>query len=131
MTNKAFYELMNNIFVDALAIAQQKGEDYTKGSTDSLANFKEGGKAIGINPKEVCWVFMNKHYQAITNYVRTDGKSESEPISERIKDMINYLVLLQAIIIEETDIAEMPEMKDPGVVNNPNVLPLNTPAFLQ
>lgn len=113
MTNKAFYELMNNIFADALIIAEQKGADYTKGSTDALANFKEGGKAIGINPKEVCWVFMNKHYQAITNYVRTDGKSESEPISERIKDMINYLVLLQAIITEETNISELPEMKDP------------------
>lgn len=116
MTNKAFYELMNNIFVDALAIAQQKGADYTKGSADALANFKEGGKAIGIDPKEVCWVFMNKHYQAITNYVRTDGKSESEPISERIKDMINYLVLLQAIITEETNISELPEIKDPGLV---------------
>lgn len=113
MTNKAFYELMNNIFADALIIAEQKGADYTKGSTDALANFKEGGKAIGINPKEVCWVFMNKHYQAIINYVRTDGKSESEPISERIKDMINYLVLLQAIITEETNISELPEMKDP------------------
>lgn len=115
MTNKAFYELMNNIFADALIIAEQKGADYTKGSTDALANFKEGGKAIGIDPKEVCWIFMNKHYQAITNYVRTDGKSESEPISERIKDMINYLVLLQAIIIEETDIIEMPEIMDPGI----------------
>lgn len=113
MTNKAFYELMNNIFADTLIIAEQKGADYTKGSTDALANFKEGGKAIGINPKEVCWVFMNKHYQAITNYVRTNGKSESEPISERIKDMINYLVLLQAIITEETNISELPEMKDP------------------
>jgi len=34
---------------------------------------------------------------AITNYVRTKGQSESEPISERIKDLINYLVLLQGL----------------------------------
>lgn len=113
MTNKAFYELMQNTFADALIIARQKGEDYTKGSADALANFMEGGKAIGIDPKEVCWIFMNKHYQAITNYVRTDGQSESEPIAERIKDMINYLVLLHAIITEETNISELPEMKDP------------------
>ncbi len=43
---------------------------------------------------------MNKHYQAITNYVRTKGQNESEPISERIKDLINYLVLLQGLIKE-------------------------------
>lgn len=121
MTNKAFYELMQNTFGDALVIAKQKGADYTKGSEDALANFKEGGKAIGIDPKEVCWIFMNKHYQAITNYVRTDGQSESEPIAERIKDMINYLVLLQAIIIEDTTISELPEMKDSGLVVRNNL----------
>jgi hypothetical protein len=44
---------------------------------------------------------MNKHYQAITNYVKTNGQSESEPISERIKDAINYLVLMQAIVVEK------------------------------
>lgn len=119
MTNKAFYELMQNTFGDALVIAKHKGADYTKGSEDALANFMEGGKAIGIDPKEVCWIFMNKHYQAITNYVRTDGQSESEPIAERIKDMINYLVLLQAIIID-TNLSVLSEIKDPGlvVINN-------------
>lgn len=95
---------MRDTFKSATNIAHAKGTDYTKGSLDALANFKEGGKAIDIDAKKVCWIFMNKHYQAITNYVKTDGKSESEPISERIKDMINYLVLLQGIITEETEV---------------------------
>ncbi len=101
MTNKDFYELMKTTFANCEGIARAKGEDYTKGSADALANFKEGGKALNVDPKIVCWVFMNKHYQAITNYIRTNGQSESEPISERIKDMINYLVLLQGIITEQ------------------------------
>lgn len=101
MTNKVFYELMTKTFGEAIEIAKTKGEDYTKGSHDALANFKEGGKDINLDPKKVAWIFMNKHYQAITNYVKTNGKSESEPIAMRIKDMINYLVLLQAIIMEE------------------------------
>lgn len=100
MTNKEFYDLMSLTFEQAKAIAKSKGEDYTKGSADALANFKEGGESLAIPPEKVCWIFMNKHYQAITNYVKTGGKSESEPISERIKDLINYLVLLQAIIKE-------------------------------
>lgn len=104
MTNKTFYDLMNETFEQAKAIAKSKGEDYTKGSADALANFKEGGQSLGIDPEKVCWIFMNKHYQAITNYVRTGGKSESEPISERIKDLINYLVLLQAIITESNEL---------------------------
>jgi|SRR6185369_2079586 len=100
MTNQEFYKLMSDTFESAKLIAESKGKDYTKGSLDALANFKEGGKAIDIAPIEVCWIFMNKHYQAITNYVKTKGRSESEPISERIKDMINYLILMQGIIIE-------------------------------
>jgi hypothetical protein len=95
---------MDMMFNDAKAIAKAKGADYTVGSQDALANFKRGGEAIDLDPKKVCWIFMNKHYQAITNYVKTGGKSESEPIGERIKDMINYLVLLQGIIVEETQI---------------------------
>jgi len=105
MTNKEFYELMQKTFSSAEEIAKAKGADYTKGSEDALSNFKEGGKALNIPPEKVCWVFMNKHYQAITNYVKTEGQSESEPISERIKDMINYLVLLQGIIVDKQSVS--------------------------
>lgn len=118
MTNEKFYELMKDTFADAMEIAHAKGKDYTKGSLDALANFKEGGKALAIDPEVVCWVFMNKHYQAITNYIKTQGQSESEPIEERIKDMINYLVLLLGLICEGK--YEKTEIKSPSpIVSNP------------
>jgi len=100
MKNSDFYMLMSDLFEQCKKIAESKGKDYTVGSLDALANFKRGGESLGIPPEKVCWIFMNKHYQAITNYVKTGGQSESEPIRERIKDLINYLVLLQAIIVE-------------------------------
>lgn len=100
MTNTEFYNLMKRTFEEAEKIARAKGEDYTKGSADALANFKEGGEDIGISPMKVCWIFMNKHYQAITNYVKTGGQSESEPIDMRLKDLINYCVLMLGIIEE-------------------------------
>lgn len=103
MTNEVFYQLMKDVFSKAEAIAKTKGADYTKGSEDALANFKEGGKDVAVEPIKVCWIFMNKHYQAITNYVKTNGQSESEPIEERIKDAINYLVLMQALIVEKKE----------------------------
>ncbi len=101
MSNKELYDLMSKTFDEAKMIAKSKGEDYTKGSLDALANFKEGGEDVSIEAKKVCWIFMNKHYQAITNYVKTGGKSESEPFEMRIKDMINYLVLLLALDVEQ------------------------------
>ena len=108
MTNADFYALMKKTFAEAEEIARLKGEDYTKGSADALANFKEGGKDIDLDPKKVLWIFMNKHYQAITNYVRTGGQSESEPIDMRLKDLINYCVLMLGIITEEKQIKQYP-----------------------
>lgn len=100
MSNKEFSELMERTFNSCSAISKAKGADYTKGSLDALANFKEAGKDVNVDALKICWIFMNKHYTAITNYVKTGGQSESEPIAERIKDMINYLVLLQGLIVE-------------------------------
>jgi hypothetical protein len=113
MTNVDFYNLMEGTFKECLSLAKRKGLDYTKGSPDALANFKEGGHALSVDPKVVCWVFMNKHYQAITNFVRTNGQSQSEPIDGRIDDMINYLVLMKGIIHEQIEFekakAELPK----------------------
>lgn len=110
MTNKEFSDLMQSMFEDCAKISKAKGADYTVGSNDALANFKEGGKDIDLDPIKVCWIFMNKHYQAITNYVKTQGQSESEPISERVKDMINYLVLFYGLVIEA--LSEYPPLDD-------------------
>ena len=103
MTNKKFSELMEQVFADCSKISKAKGVDYTRGSIDALANFKTAGSDVDVGSLKICWIFMNKHYSAITNYVKTGGQSESEPISERIKDMINYLVLLQGLITESNE----------------------------
>lgn len=101
MSNKDFAELMQKTFDSCATISKAKGADYTRGSLDALANFKAAGKDVDVNALKICFIFMNKHYSAITNYIKSNGQSESEPIAERIKDMINYLVLLQGLIIEK------------------------------
>ena len=52
-------------------------------------------------PMEKVWaVFTEKHIGAIRKYVK-DGSVESEPIDGRINDIINYMVLLAAIIDDQ------------------------------
>lgn len=81
-------------------ITKTKGKDYTKSSEDCLANFKEG-EQLGLTPLQTAGMFAKKHIDAIYNYIKTNGKSESEPIRERIKDARNYLVFILALIEEE------------------------------
>jgi len=96
-----FLELREQLLNEALAITTAKGKDYTKGSEDVLRNFKETGTDLGLSPEKVWGIFAKKHFDAIMSYIKHGGQSESEPIAERIKDLLNYLVLLYAILNEQ------------------------------
>ena len=100
MIREKFEESRKKLLDECDEITQSKGQDYTKGQEDCLANFYEG-TTLGIEPLQVCAMFMKKHSDAIANYIRTGGQSESEPIRERIKDNINYLLFLNALIEDD------------------------------
>jgi hypothetical protein len=105
MTRERFEQLRNQFIKEENNITQTKGMDYTKSSEDVLTNFKEGNM-LGLNPQQVCGMFLKKHIDSIYNYIKTNGKSQSEPIAERIKDARNYLLFLGALIEEENNISE-------------------------
>ena len=98
MIAKEFNELRDSIFNSCKELTEKKGKDYTKGDIDVLKNFKEGSECFGFRSEQVLAIFLKKHIDAIYNYIKTNGQSQSEPIEERIKDAINYLVFLQALI---------------------------------
>jgi hypothetical protein len=103
MISEKFLELMRETFNSCQKLTKNKGEDYTKGAEDVLAYFKESAKETNDDPKKVCYILMRKHWAAIGNYIRTNGKSQSEPIDGRIQDLINYLLFLQALIDEDKE----------------------------
>jgi hypothetical protein len=55
----------------------------------------------GLTPKQALGVYLYKHMSAVFNYIKSNGQSESEPIQERIKDVINYMLLFALMIEEE------------------------------
>lgn len=99
MTRDDFVKMREELLKEADHITRTKGKDYTKGNEDILTNFKQG-EFLGLSELQVCGIFMKKHTDAVFNYIKTGGQSESEPIRERIKDCINYLLLLNGIIEE-------------------------------
>lgn len=81
-----------------------KGEEYA-GSEDRLANFKRGAQLTGATPLQVAFIYASKHYDALATYVRKTGQGItdmplSEPIGGRLDDLINYCILMKAIIAE-------------------------------
>ena len=101
MVVKDFQELRQEIFNKCKNLQDKKGKDYTQGNVDVLKNFKGGGEAFDINDYKILGVYLKKHIDAIYSFIKNGGHVESEPISERIADAINYLVFLQALSIDK------------------------------
>ncbi len=78
-----------------------KGEEYTRSQADRLASFKEIASFAGVTPKQVCMIFMAKHWQGLANFVATNKIMSKEDVNGRIMDLRVYLALMRAIIKEE------------------------------
>ena len=82
-------------------ILEQKGAEYAA-DEDAVANFKRGLE-IGITAEQRWWTFAEKHWAAITQYIKRGKVMSEEPIEGRIHDMMNYLFLLLCLIEEKND----------------------------
>jgi len=110
MNQQEFEALCKRIQSDTVDILVSKGAEYA-GSEDRLANFKRGAANTGVEPLTVLHVYMAKHWDSVSSYVRAKQRGEepklSEPIVGRFHDLINYAVLAIALI-EEAGQAKAP-----------------------
>lgn len=88
-------------FAECITMLRAKNADYSQGEEkgDRIAAFRRIARDIGIPMTKAWAVFCQKHWGAVMKYVK-DGRVESEPIDGRINDIINYMVLLGAIIAD-------------------------------
>lgn len=91
---------MDAILLRSLDVLVVKGADYTIGTGDRLHNFKMAGEFNGITPAKALNIYLYKHYSAVASYVKSGGQLESEPILERLVDVINYCLLLGKLVAE-------------------------------
>lgn len=96
------------IIADAMKRAEKlfatKNAEYGD-KADILANFRRLADQQGV-PMSTAWFFLaGKHIDTITQYVKdvreNKNRSRSEPIRDRIDDMVVYSLLLLAIVAEE------------------------------
>lgn len=106
MTYDEFIGLVARMVAEEAKTGESKGKEYTQG--DRLDNFKRIAKDVGVTPKQVLWVFMKKHLDSISSYIKRDaeGTHESkmdltESIDGRIMDARVYLTLLRGLIEED------------------------------
>ena len=111
MNHQTFKNIIDQTFATMHNLTASKGVEYAN-SDDQLANFKRLSGELGLSPEAVNLVFLTKHIDSIKNFVRSGGKSESEPIFGRIDDAILYLILLKSIITEKQIVNPVMEEDD-------------------
>ena len=98
MTQKEFDAIANKLLAKAEKIKSSKGADYSE-DNDRLSNFKNIAREMGCKPSLVWAVYFRKHIDAVIKHTRC-GQTESEPIEDRLADIINYCLLYQGLVEE-------------------------------
>lgn len=118
MNQKEFEELCQQIQRDTTDILILKGREYA-GSADRLANFKRNAALSGVDALTVLHVYMAKHWDSFSTYVRDmqarQPRELSEPIEGRLHDLINYAVLAIALIQDAKGSPQLPANEVPAI----------------
>lgn len=103
----------NQVIEDQLARSSDmlfsKNEAYNP-DEDKLKNFKTAADLQGLDVKEALRGMMAKHTVSIYDMCGSAQRFAEEVWNEKITDSINYLLLLQAVVTEERELAERAEI---------------------
>ena len=79
-----------------------KHKEYAK-DDNVFRNFDEaaGGFSLHSTSSEVLWSYMTKHLVSIKDIVADNKPVDTTIVSEKIGDVINYLILLEAMLNQQ------------------------------
>ena len=102
MDQNKFQETVEEQIKRCMDTLLKKGAEYDNEISDRLRSFKRGAVILNMAPKQVLTGYLNKHIISIYDMCSSARKYPVEQWNEKIPDAINYLLLLRAIIEEET-----------------------------
>jgi hypothetical protein len=105
MTGKQRYKFIQQAITRRMKLLDMKGKEYSN-SNDVNANFKRLAQMLGVKPYFILWIYLTKHIDSITHFIRT-GNSDSEGIISRLDDARNYLDILECLLREEYSTEEL------------------------
>jgi hypothetical protein len=100
MTNHKFKEILDARIEKMRQLLRQKGNEYTIGD-NVFHNFDRAAAILDSTPTKALWGMYVKHHVSVELMVNGQHPPDTHVVSEKIGDMINYLVLLEAILYEQ------------------------------
>ena len=99
MNIEDFDKLLNNRLNKIKETLSSKAKEYASG--DRLYNFKYAAKINNISQEKALWGMATKHLVSVIDLVNGRINLSNEIVDEKIGDMINYLILLEAVLKEK------------------------------
>lgn len=103
MSPERFTQILDRRIELIRANLKLKSKEYAS-DYDRLHNFKRAAELLRELPAESCVGFMTKHIVSVLDLVRNHANGDDisrAQIDEKIGDAINYLILLEAIFLED------------------------------
>ena len=101
MTRERLFALHTEITTLALEIMKDKNRDYSP-SSDPLANFRDS-RFLDIHPYNALLLRCLDKFRRIRTFTDTGRLHvKNEPVQDAIRDVINYMVLLAAMVEDDT-----------------------------
>ncbi len=85
---------------EIMALRNAGQKEYAHDDSSPFANFERGAKDMGIDRKQVLWVYAMKHKDGIAAHLK-GTISQREDVRGRVNDLIVYLLLLRGMLNEE------------------------------
>lgn len=99
-THQQYNALLDEVIGEIRKLSKLKGGEYA-GDFDRLANFRRNAVGLHLSMEQIWGVYAAKHWDAINQYLRDIAtgvtRPRMEPITEKAKDLIVYLILFLAI----------------------------------
>jgi len=99
MTNEEFEKLFEDVVFQERTTLLTKSAEYAS-DADRFHNFHVGASISGQSPARTLWGFLVKHLVSVRDIV--DGReADRAMLREKIGDCRNYLILLEALLVDE------------------------------
>ena len=101
MLQEEFNNIVTNQMKKCWETLFNKGNEYAM-QCDRLSHFKKAGAVMDSTPKAALFGMLSKHLISLSDMCLDKRKHPNEVWSEKITDSINYLLILAAIVEEES-----------------------------
>jgi hypothetical protein len=99
MTAAAFDFLLERRLSLTKRLLASKATEYAT-DADRLHNFKTAAVEFGGTPEEACKGYMLKHWMSVRDLIVGERPVTRELLDDKIGDVVNYMILLEALLIE-------------------------------